>query len=62
MGLAEKLLEHYKQGVDALELRPGDGGRFEVFVDGDEVYSKLKTGGFPEFAAIRKAVDRRVKA
>ena len=62
MGLAEKLLEHYKQRVTALELRPGDGGRFEVFVDKAEIYSKLKTGAFPEWEAVQKAIEKRVKA
>jgi selenoprotein W-related protein len=31
-----------------LELEPGRGGCFEVFVDGRRVYSKLETGAFPE--------------
>lgn len=62
MGLAEKILDHYKQRVAALELRPGDGGRFEVFVDKAEIHSKLKVGAFPEWEAVRKAIDQRVKA
>ena len=31
----------------SLELEPGKGGCFEVFVDGKRLYSKLATGTFP---------------
>jgi selT/selW/selH-like putative selenoprotein len=37
-----------------LVLIPSDGGRFEVSVDGKQVFSKLATGRFPEFAEIEK--------
>ena len=30
-----------------MDLIPGKGGCFELTVDGDLVYSKLKTGEFP---------------
>jgi selenoprotein W-related protein len=40
------------------ELIASDGGRFEVFVDGEKIYSKLQTGRFPEneeiFASLEK--------
>lgn len=31
-----------------LSLVPSSGGAFEVFVNGEKVYSKLETGVFPE--------------
>ena len=42
------LLENLKQRVSTLELEPAGGGVFEVFVDGDLIYSKEQTGEFPE--------------
>jgi selenoprotein W-related protein len=27
---------------------PSDGGKFEISVDGDLIYSKLETGSFPD--------------
>jgi selT/selW/selH-like putative selenoprotein len=42
------LLEELKQKVRVLELEPSGGGCFEVHVDGVELWSKLKTGEFPE--------------
>ena len=39
-----------------LELEPSGGGCFEIHVDGREVYSKLKTGEFPDEQEILKAL------
>ena len=40
---------------------PAGGGCFEVSLDGDLVYSKLKTGQFPEEKAIVEIVGKRLK-
>lgn len=32
----------------ALKLIPADESRFEVLLDGELIYSKLKTGDFPD--------------
>jgi selenoprotein W-related protein len=45
-----------KQGISSLKLIPSSGGRFEVTVVGKLIYSKLKTGKFPEPDTIVKAV------
>jgi selenoprotein W-related protein len=34
--------------VKVLELEPSGGGCFEVHVDGREIWSKLRTGAFPD--------------
>jgi selT/selW/selH-like putative selenoprotein len=41
-----------KQKIKVLELEPSGGGCFEITVDGKEIWSKLKSGKFPEPAAI----------
>ena len=38
---------HKAVGVEA-DLIPGGNGIFDVIVDGDQVFSKYKTGRFPE--------------
>lgn len=43
-------------------LHRGDGGAFEVFVDGERVFSKLATGRFPARGEIVKAVERKRRA
>jgi selenoprotein W-related protein len=46
--LTQKLLSHYKQKIRSLKLVPASGGCFEITVNGDLIYSKLKTGKFPD--------------
>jgi selT/selW/selH-like putative selenoprotein len=39
-----ELLKTYEYKVDSIRLIPSDGGRFEVTVGDQLVYSKLQTG------------------
>ena len=48
-----------KQQIKVLELEPSGGGAFEVHVDGKELYSKLKTGKFPNEAELMKEITGR---
>jgi selenoprotein W-related protein len=52
--LTDKLITELKDKIKRLILVPSDGGRFEVSIDGKLVFSKLKTGRFPEYSEIRK--------
>lgn len=47
--MAEKILEEFEDQIDRLTLIKSDGGRFEVIVDDDLIYSKLETGRHAEF-------------
>ncbi len=40
-------MDAFGQRFGALKLIPADGGRFEITLDGELIYSKLKTGDFP---------------
>jgi len=46
--LAERLLDKYRNALTEVALQPSQGGAFEVSLDGKEVFSKLKTGAFPD--------------
>jgi selenoprotein W-related protein len=46
--LTSKLLTTYKQKISELKLIPSGGGCFELSINGELVYSKLKTGKFPD--------------
>lgn len=50
--------------VERLELVPDRGGCFELSVNGDLIYSKLKTGEFPDeewaVGTIGKQLKRRL--
>ncbi len=43
MSLAEELLKEYEYVIESVALIPSDGGRFEVSVNGQLIYSKLQT-------------------
>jgi selenoprotein W-related protein len=54
-------LNTYKQKIHDLKLIPASGGAFEVTVNGELIYSKLKTGKFPDEAAMVDTVGARLK-
>ena len=58
--MTDHLIKNFKQQIDELTLLPSDGGRFEVTIDGELVYSKLDTGSFPDDAAIEGEVRQRL--
>jgi len=45
--LTSLLLTELKNKVKEFTLVPGTGGCFEIAVNGELIYSKLKTGEFP---------------
>jgi selenoprotein W-related protein len=55
-------MDLFKRKVRRFVLVPSDGGRFEVSIGGELVYSKLETGVFPEPRDIVKEVETRLKA
>lgn len=59
--MTSKLLTTYKQQIQDLKLLPSGGGCFEVTVNGELIYSKLKTKQFPDEQAILDAVGTRLK-
>ena len=57
--MTTKLLQKFKQHIESLELEPSGGGCFEVTVDESLIYSKLKTGKFPNEASILGQIEQR---
>ena len=43
-----------------MKLIPAGGGAFELSVNGELLYSKLKTGQFPDEQAMLEAVGKRM--
>ena len=56
--MATKLLNHFKQQISSFEMIPSGGGRFEIDVNGQRIYSKLDTGEFPEEDAILQQIEQ----
>jgi len=57
-----ELLKTYEPEIESVKLVPSDGGRFEVTVNGEIVYSKLQTHRHAEpgevAGIIRKIIRR----
>ncbi len=58
----ELLLDRFEEYIDEFTLKPSDGGRFEVTVDGEVVFSKLATGRFPGEDELVRLVGERLGA
>ena len=50
-------MDRYKQKVGKFLLVPSAGGKFEVSVGSDLVWSKKQTGEFPDDLALAKVID-----
>lgn len=59
--MTTKLLSRFKQQIADLKLIPASGGCFELTVDGELIYSKLKVGRFPDEQAMLEAVGKRLQ-
>ena len=54
--MATELIMKFPGQVDPINLHRGDGGAFEVSVDGKQIWSKLQTKQYPELSTVTKAV------
>lgn len=62
MGLAGDLLNEFEHLVERISLVPSDGGRFEVTVNDQLIYSKLQTNRHAEPGEVVGLVNKIVKA
>ena len=60
--MASRILAEYKLQIQSLELVPDKGGCFELSLNGDLVYSKLKTGEFPDEARMLGVIGKQLKS
>jgi selenoprotein W-related protein len=58
VSLAAELFEHYEHKIEALTLIPSEGGRFEVSVNGQLIYSKLQTQRHAEAGEVVKIIAK----
>jgi len=54
------LLREFEPRITSLELIPSGGGRFEVKVDDQLVYSKLQTGRHTDSNELRKLIKAKL--
>ncbi len=51
-----EILSDIQDSVKRVTLVPSDSGRFEWTVNGDLVYSKKKTGRYPELKELKELI------
>ena len=57
----DELLKNYEHAIESVALIPSDGGRFEVSVNGQLVYSKLKTNRHAEEGEVAGFIRKMVE-
>jgi len=58
--MAQELLMSFDGEIGEVALVPGDGGIFEVRIDGDRVFARADTGRFPESKELKQLVRDRI--
>ncbi len=58
----DQLLDKYDAYFTEATLKPSDGGRFEVTVDGDLVFSKLEKDRFPGDEELATLIGKQIGA
>ena len=61
MSLVDELLKNYEHLIESVTLIPSDGGRFEVSVNGELIYSKLQTKRHAEAGEIINLIHKMVE-
>lgn len=54
--MAQELLSTFDQELDELSLKPGTGGIFEVYANGERIWSRKEAGRFPEITELKQLV------
>jgi len=54
--MAQELLTTFEGDIDELSLHPGTGGIFEIYVNGNRIWSRKEDGGFPEIKELKQRV------
>jgi selenoprotein W-related protein len=61
VSLASDLVREFEPEIESLELLPSDGGRFEVRVNGNLVFSKKQLGRHAEPGEVVEIVRKMVE-
>ncbi len=62
MSLAGELLSRWAPVMRSVELQSGSGGRFEISLDGDMVFSKKAAGRFPKPGEVASLFESKLGA
>ena len=54
--MAQELLTTFEQELDEVALSPGTGGTFDVFLNGEKIFSRAEKERFPESKELKQLV------
>lgn len=54
--MAQELLTTFSDNISELSLVPADAGVFEIYVNGNTVWSRKRDDGFPQIKELKKRV------
>lgn len=57
--MTEQLLEEFEDAITEFTLIPSRGGVFEVYADGERIYSKKATGRHAEYEDVASPLRQR---
>jgi selenoprotein W-related protein len=57
--MVSQLLGEFERDIEGITLTPGEGGAFEVVVDGDLIYSKKATGRHADYEDVAGSIRSR---
>jgi selT/selW/selH-like putative selenoprotein len=60
VGLGSELLSRWAPIVRALELRSASGGRFDIYLDDELVFSKQKSRRFPQPGEVARFFEQKL--
>jgi len=58
--MAQELLSTFDGDLEALTLRPGSGGVFDIMLDGAPLWSRKAEGRFPEITELKQRLRDRI--
>lgn len=58
--MAQELLTTFADELGELALVPGRGGVFEIRVDGESIWERVRDDGFPEIKELKQRVRDRI--
>ena len=58
--VAQELLSTFDGDIDALTLRPGTGGVFDISVNGEMLWSRKGEGRMPEITELKQKLRDRI--
>jgi selenoprotein W-related protein len=60
VGLTDELLQHWAPVIKGIQLIPSSGGRFEVILDGELIFSKAALKRHAEPGEVAGLVEKRL--